>query len=113
TVPEDAQSMLVPVEGRSWQSFIPIRLMNRAAHAGFYSSGWGLLPFSFSRAPMEEIATYQVSYLVERLPEISLTDAPKDKTEIPRPAPAGGVDLVVPGPGKLNIPYSGPLPARV
>jgi dolichyl-phosphate-mannose-protein mannosyltransferase len=38
----------------------PVRLMNIRAHAGFYSHGFGFLPFSFSRQPLEVFYLYQV-----------------------------------------------------
>ena len=112
-IPQDAQSMLVPVWHKSWQSSIPIRLMNQESHAGFYSSGWGFLPFAFSRVPVEEVTVQQVSYLVERLPEITLENTAKKASILPRPAPGGGVELVVPVPSRLRIPYDGPWPVRV
>ncbi|MCI0613037.1 hypothetical protein L0244_08605, partial [bacterium] len=31
----------------------PVRILNLAAKAGFYSSGFGLLPYSISKAPIE------------------------------------------------------------
>jgi 4-amino-4-deoxy-L-arabinose transferase-like glycosyltransferase len=112
-LPPDIESMTIPVLDRTEQSSLPVRLMNRAAHAGFYSSSWGLLPFSISRAPLEHISVKQVSYLVERLPEITLENASPDAVVIPSPAPQGGVDVLVPLPGRMRIPYDGPLPVRV
>ena len=111
-VPQDVDSMLVPVRHQSWQSSIPIRLMNRQAHAGFYSSSWGLLPFSFSYAPLEEITLRQVSDLVEKLPEITLEGA-RDEAIIPSPASGGGVDVSIPVPSRVAIPYDVSLPMRV
>ena len=104
--------MLVPVSRTSWTSHIPIRLMNQEAHAGFYSSNWGLLPYSFSRAPVETIDLKQVSYLVEKLPE-SRFENPDGGVISPVPAPGGGVDVVIPANSKLTIPFAGPFPARV
>jgi hypothetical protein len=113
-VGQDVASMLVPVGQRSWLPRIPILLMNRAAHAGFYSSGWGLLPFAFSHDRAEGVDVRQVNYLVERLPEITIEALDPVGEMIPRPAPAGigGVELVVP-PGTVRIPYEGPVPASV
>jgi hypothetical protein len=112
-VPQDVETMLVPVRRQVWQTAIPIQMMNRTANAGFYSSTWGLLPFSFSRAPIEEITVRQVSYLVEKLPEIRLENAPKDAVVIPRPVDGGGVELVAPMPSRIVIPYNIPQPTRV
>ena len=112
-VAQDVQSMLVPVWQKSWQSALPIRLMNRSAHAGFYSSSWGLLPYSFSRAPVEQITVRQVSYLSEKLPEIHLESGEKLSAIIPVPIDTGGVDTVVPVPARVSIPYDGPSPVHV
>lgn len=113
TLPQDVGTMLVPVQQRTWPSGIPIQLMNRAAHAGFYSSAWGLLPFSFSRSPVEGVTIQQVNYLVEKLPEIIFEHNDPQATPIPRPGANGGVELLVPVPSTLSIPYGGPWPAQV
>ena len=94
-----------------YQGRIPIRLMNRSAHAGFYSSSWGLLPYTFSRAPVEEITVQQVSYVSEKLPEIRLESPNKLATILPVPN-GGGVDTVVPVPSRISIPYDG-VPVRI
>jgi len=87
--------------------------MNRNAHAGYYSSNWGLLPFSISRGAVEEITVQQVSYLAEKLPEISLEGGGKEDRIVPAPAPGGGVDISVPVPSRAAIPYDSPLRTRV
>jgi hypothetical protein len=112
-VPQDVASILVPVRHQSWESSIPIRLMNRNAHAGYYSSSWGLLPFAISRGSVEEITVQQVSYLAEKLPEITLEGAGKNDLMIPAPATGGGVDISVPVPSRASIPYDSPLRTRV
>lgn len=111
-LPQDVESMIVPVARKSWTSDFPVRTMNRSTHAGFYSSGWGLLPFSISRSPVETLTVLQVSQLVEGLPEITV-ESPAGRPAVPSPAPGGGVDLQVPTPGRLSIPYNGPFPAQV
>ena len=42
--------------------------MDRAVPAGFYSTGWGLIPFSFSTKESERLAVHQVDYFVAELP---------------------------------------------
>lgn len=44
------------VTGDGW----PLRLQSFAARAGYYSSGWGLLPFALSRAPLESFEVFEV-----------------------------------------------------
>jgi 4-amino-4-deoxy-L-arabinose transferase-like glycosyltransferase len=45
----------------------PIRLLDNLSHAGFWSSGWGLLPFSFAEkgALLESISVYEVTREVD------------------------------------------------
>jgi hypothetical protein len=112
-LPQDIASITIPVRRQAWQSRIPIRLINRDAHAAFYSTGWGLMPFSFARNPVEEITISQVSYLAERLPEIALENAPDSRVIVPSPAPGGGVDISIPGPSRVRIPYDGGPRTRV
>lgn len=38
----------------------PLRLLDKAARAGFWNDGWGVLPFWFSQAPIDEITIYRV-----------------------------------------------------
>jgi hypothetical protein len=40
---------------------LPLRLLSFSARAGFYSQHWGLLPFAFSREPLERFDVYRVS----------------------------------------------------
>ena len=39
-------------------STFPFRIMAPVDHAGFYSSFWGILPFTISREPLEEFAVF-------------------------------------------------------
>ena len=56
----DLQARLKIIDTTIFHSNFPIRVMNREAHAGFYSDGWGLLPYSFSTVPLETFKIYQV-----------------------------------------------------
>jgi hypothetical protein len=47
------------VEHKSYKSRFPIRTMNPAGMAGFYSSFWGIMPFSISRKPLEDFYIFQ------------------------------------------------------
>ena len=44
----------------SYNSKIPVRTQNPAAHAGFYTYGGGFLPYSFSSASLENFDIYRV-----------------------------------------------------
>ena len=51
------------VSMREYRPSIPLRLLDTSTHAGFWSMGWGCLPFTFvpSGAPaVETISIYQV-----------------------------------------------------
>jgi hypothetical protein len=61
-------SMTMPVQTLRYETAIPIRLLDRQAPAGFYSSGYGLIPFSVSHKALEEVEVRQVNFMVERLP---------------------------------------------
>jgi hypothetical protein len=39
---------------------LPIRILDKSSHAGFYSTGWGFLPISFSNGEIERITVLQV-----------------------------------------------------
>ncbi len=51
----------------SYRPRIPIRLLDTGSHAGFWSSGWGLLPYSLAaaNAALETISVYEVTRAVD------------------------------------------------
>ncbi len=61
-------SMTMPSQTLSYEPATPLRLLDLHSPAGFYSTGWGLLPFSLSRKALEEVEIRQVNFMVERLP---------------------------------------------
>jgi 4-amino-4-deoxy-L-arabinose transferase-like glycosyltransferase len=67
-VPADLHSMTIPVQTLVYHVNTPLRVMDWQTPAGFYSTGWGLIPFSFSRQSLEQIDLFQVNFMVERLP---------------------------------------------
>ncbi len=67
-VPWDLRSMTMPLQTLTYEPATPLRTLDGQTHAGFYSTGWGLIPFSFSHRILEEVELRQVNYLVERLP---------------------------------------------
>jgi len=60
------QESLVPLQENVYFSALPIKLLDHRSHAGFYSNGWGPLPFSFSRGEIERIKTYEVMDIVAK-----------------------------------------------
>jgi hypothetical protein len=38
----------------------PLRVLDPHTHAGFWSDGWGVLPFWFSVEPLDEVSVYRV-----------------------------------------------------
>jgi hypothetical protein len=67
-VPASLWTMATPVQALSYDVATPIRLLDWRVPAGFYSSAWGLVPFSLSRQSLDIIEVRQVNYLVDRLP---------------------------------------------
>ncbi len=67
-LPANLSTMMMQVQTLSYKPDTPIRLLDKQSHAGFYSSGWGLIPFSFSQSALEKIEVWQVNFMVERLP---------------------------------------------
>ena len=58
--PFEFDRSLEPLERRSYRIRSPLRLLDVHAHAGFWSDGWGVLPFWFSREDLDEISIYRV-----------------------------------------------------
>ena len=58
--PFDFDRSLEPLEQRTYRIRSPLRLLDVHAHAGFWSDGWGVLPFWFSRENVDEISIYRV-----------------------------------------------------
>lgn len=51
---------LTPIERREASSAFPVRVLHYGARAGFYSNHWGLLPWAFSRAPVDALTAWRV-----------------------------------------------------
>jgi len=49
------------VEKRTYPVVSPLRLLDYSTQAGWWSDGWGVLPFWFSTQPLDEVTVYQVS----------------------------------------------------
>lgn len=67
-IPADLRSMLIPVRTFSYKPETSLRILDQQSPAAFYSTGWGLIPFSISQGTLEEIEILQVNLMVERLP---------------------------------------------
>jgi hypothetical protein len=67
-VPADLSSMTMPLASLSFDLKTPFRTMDVETPAGFYSTGWGLIPFSLSSGSLETLEVQQVNFMVERLP---------------------------------------------
>jgi hypothetical protein len=48
------------IDQRIYRITSPFRLLAPDSHAGFWSDGWGVLPFWFSREPMDEFSVFRV-----------------------------------------------------
>ena len=67
-IPADLRSMAMPVERLVYRAQTPLRTMDWQTPAAFYSTGWGLIPFSLSEGNLEEIEIFQINYMAEQLP---------------------------------------------
>jgi hypothetical protein len=56
----DLDRSLELIEQRTYEIRSPVRLLDQRSHAGFWSDGWGVLPFWFSTEPLDEISIYRV-----------------------------------------------------
>ena len=56
----DVDRSLERLELRTYRIRSPVRLLDLHAHAGFWSDGWGVLPFWFSSENLDEISIYGV-----------------------------------------------------
>ncbi|MBZ5498514.1 MAG: hypothetical protein LAP85_19125 [Acidobacteriia bacterium] len=73
--PADLVSMTIPYASLSFDLRTPFRTMDWRTPAGFYSTAWGLIPFSLSAQSLETLEIRQVSFMVERLPWARLESA--------------------------------------
>jgi hypothetical protein len=71
-LPSDLDSTTTELQTLTYEVMSPFRLLDRQSHAGFYSTGWGLLPFGLSRSSLESIEIRQVNYLADQLPYASV-----------------------------------------
>jgi 4-amino-4-deoxy-L-arabinose transferase-like glycosyltransferase len=71
-IPSGLRSMLIPVATLASSVKTPLRVLDWQTPAGFYSSGWGLIPFTFSQKALELIDIFQVNFMVERLPQAQI-----------------------------------------
>jgi len=67
-MPADLQSMTMPYARLTFDVRTPFRIMDLNSPAGFYSTGWGLIPFSLSTQSLETLEIRQVNFMMERLP---------------------------------------------
>ena len=75
--PAALKGMMAPVETIACDVKTPVRLLANSVPAGFYSTGWGWLPFSLSRSHLEVLEVLQVNYLVAELPAAAIEGAPR------------------------------------
>ncbi len=60
--PDDSLfNVMQHVERKHFTSGFPVRVMNPWSRAGFYSSFWGIFPFSISRDSLDEFLIYRIT----------------------------------------------------
>jgi hypothetical protein len=55
------------VSSREYRSSNPLRLLDTSTHAGFWSMGWGCLPFAFVRSGAHGIETLSIYEVIRRI----------------------------------------------
>jgi hypothetical protein len=85
---EDLAPLLLSVLETDLEDAYPIRTFAAAADAGFHDSHFGIIPFCFSRVPLDRLELLEVSPLVTSLPQ----SVPEDFSSVPVWFP-GGVQL--------------------
>jgi len=55
------------VSKREYDTAIPLRLLDSSTHAGFWSMGWGYLPFTFVRAGAPAIETLSIYEVIRKI----------------------------------------------
>ena len=88
-LPAGPDSMALPLSRLSFDLKTPFRTMDWHTPAGFYSTGWGLIPFSLSRQTVEILQIQQIGFMVERLPWARVESPPG---EAPWPGYVAGRD---------------------
>ena len=61
TLPDEIRSGARKIHEEATRGFIPIRVMNHRAGAGYYGSAWGPLPYALSTTPLEFFDFYELS----------------------------------------------------
>ena len=89
---------LVVIERRSLRLSSPLRLLDRRAHAGFWSDGIGMLPFWFSRRPLDQITVYRVGDTYRPPDAGEMRTAPGVSTKSSQPSDDPSRRQVIPRP---------------
>jgi 4-amino-4-deoxy-L-arabinose transferase-like glycosyltransferase len=76
------------VEGETYRIRSPFRLLNYGARAGFWNDGWGVLPFWFSEAPIDNITIYRVGESYHPRDSLPLRPRPAGESALHKPSVA-------------------------
>jgi hypothetical protein len=113
--PAALKGMMAPVETITCDVKTPVRLLDSSVPAGFYSTGWGWLPFSFSRSHLEVLEVLQVNYLVAELPAAAI-----EATTRARPLPGylaiegrNPLALLMHAGCSVKYPWTAPVPTEL
>jgi hypothetical protein len=113
-LPAALRDMMVPLRSVSLPVRSPIRTLGVGVPAAFYSTGWGLIPFSISREDPEGLEISQVHYLVSELPAARSIGG--DTKPWPGYVDIGGnnvLALLVPAATSIVYPWNIDVPARL
>jgi hypothetical protein len=85
SLPSELESLLLVVRQKDLPDAFPLRTFSMKAGAGFHDSHLGIVPYRFSRAPLDRIEIVEVSPFVETLPQM----IPPDFSLVPVWFPGG------------------------
>ena len=92
-----AEEIAVPLRASDLRVRTPLRLIDRYAHAGFSAVSFGLLPFSFSRRPLDRITYLRTSPFLDVPGAWTPTQFSDHLVYLPRPGAAVLVPLEAQG----------------
>jgi hypothetical protein len=81
----DLEPLLMPIRRIDLLDSFPVRTFSREAGAGFHDSHFGIVPYIFSRLPLDHLEIEEVSPFVKDLPQI----VPVDFSSVPVWYPGG------------------------
>lgn len=111
TYQDRLNATLVPIEREVITVSSPLRLLDSEAYAGFYAVSWGLMPWSWSRRPLDVVTLYQSTPFFFALDTARLENASTEQVYPTEMNHQGERELVFVQPPNSAVTYTLALPA--